>query len=96
MKAFLFCFATSSLLGFGLAFATPALAWDGIDAETGATVEIGKGNLVREGRDIEIYDGNTGEYRDVTVESMRSSGSGVEVEVYDHSSGEYRTLEMED
>jgi hypothetical protein len=73
-----------------------AVAWDGVDAETGTAVEIDKGNLVREGNDIEIYDFDAGEYRDVTVESIRRSGSSVEVEIYDNDSGEYRTLEMED
>jgi pyruvate/2-oxoglutarate/acetoin dehydrogenase E1 component len=74
---------------------SPALAWDGYDWESGNYVEIDKGNLVREGRDIEIYDWGTGEYRDVTVEDMRSTGSGTEVEVYDHESGDYRTLDMD-
>jgi hypothetical protein len=67
-------------------------AWDGYDWESGSHVEIGKRNLVSEGRDIEIYDWGTGEYRGVTVEDMRSTGSGVEVEVYDDESGEYSTL----
>ena len=74
----------------------PSFAWDGTDTETGQSVEIGKGNLVRPGRDIEVYDYGAGEYRDVTVESIRRYGSTVEVEVYDYESGEYRTLEMED
>lgn len=72
-----------------------ALAWDGYDYESGTHVEIGEGNLVREGNDIEIYDYNNGEYRDVTVESVTGYGSSVELEVYDHDSNTYRTLEME-
>jgi hypothetical protein len=84
-------------LGFGLISSiSGAYAWDGTDAATGHAVEIGKGNLVRSGLDIEIYDCGAGEYRDVTVESIQSYGSTVEVEVYDNESGEYRTLEMED
>lgn len=75
--------------------AGPALSWDGYDADSGASIEIEKGNLVRSGRDIEIYDYDAGEYRDVTVESIRDRGSTVEVEVYDHDSGEYRILEMD-
>ena len=35
---------------------TPTLAWDGYDWERGSFVEIGKGNLVRDGREIEYYD----------------------------------------
>ncbi|RYD50621.1 MAG: hypothetical protein EOP52_13680 [Sphingobacteriales bacterium] len=82
---------------FGLLFATTSLgnAWDGVDGATGDPVEIGKGNLVRYGQEIEFYDHATGETRNATVESIRSSGSGAEVEVYDHESGETRTLEME-
>ena len=73
-----------------------AAAWDGVDAESGDSVEIERGNLVREGRDIEVYDYGSGEYRDVTVEDINRSGSSIEIEVYDNDSGEYRTFEMED
>lgn len=76
--------------------ATNSLAWDGVDTESGNDVEIGSGNLVRPGRDIEVYDYGSGSYRDVEVQSIRRSGSSVEVEVYDNESGEYRTFEMED
>jgi hypothetical protein len=71
-------------------------AWSGYDYEKGSHVEIEKGNLVRPGRDIEIYDYQAGEYRDVEVESVRRYGGSVEVEVYDHQTGEHRTLEMDD
>ena len=70
-------------------------AWDGYDYEKGSYIEIGKGNLVRSGKDIEIYDYGTGEYKDVEVESIERSGNSVEVKVYDSSTGEYRTFEME-
>ncbi|MBN9250931.1 MAG: hypothetical protein BGO03_11990 [Mesorhizobium sp. 61-13] len=75
---------------------TPALAWDGTDSQTGEPVEIEKGNLVREGLDIEVYDHAADEYRNVTVEDITRYGSSVEVEVYDNDAGEYRTFEMED
>ncbi|WP_313606328.1 DUF5334 family protein [Rhizobium sp.] len=78
------------------AAAQPSFAWDGVDSETGQSVEIGKGNLVRSGSDIEIYDHGTGEHRDVEVQSIRRFGGSVEVEVYDYGTGEYRTLEMDD
>ena len=80
-----------------MALALPAIAnaWDGYDYEKGSYVEIEKGNLVRPGKDIEIYDFETGEYKEVEVQSIRGTGSGAEVEVYDYESGEYRTLDME-
>lgn len=85
-------FVAAALLWCGL----PAAAWDGVDSSSGADVEIGKGNLVRPGRDIEVYDYGAGGYRDVEVQSIRRYGGSVEVEVYDYDSGEYRTFEMDD
>lgn len=79
----------------GTVIAGNVFAWDGYDYDSGSNIEIDKGNLVRPGREIEIYDYESGEYKDVEVQSMRRSGSGVEVEVYDYDSGEYRTLEMD-
>ena len=70
-------------------------AWDGVDQETGADVEIGRGNLVRRGRTIEVYDYGRGEYRDVEVEGVRDRGNRVEVDVYDPETGESSTLEMD-
>lgn len=75
--------------------ATPCLAWDGYDYDAGAHIEIDKGNLVRSGETIEIFDYDSGEYRDVDVESVESNGDGATVEVYDPTSNEYRTFEMD-
>lgn len=71
-------------------------AWDGYDYEKGNYIEIDKGNLVRSGRDIEIYDYNDGRYKDVEVQGIERYGNSVEIEVYDYSTGEYRTFEMDD
>ena len=70
-------------------------AWEGYDYGQNTNVEIGSGNLVRPGQEIEIYDYDHGEYHNVEVQSITGSGSGAEVEVYDYGTGEYRTLEME-
>ncbi|OCR99229.1 hypothetical protein A9K75_07845 [Campylobacter fetus subsp. testudinum] len=71
-------------------------AWGGYDYNSGSYIEIEKGNLVRSGRDIEIYDYENKSYRQVEVQSVRSLGGGkTEVEIYDHDSGEYRILEMQ-
>lgn len=89
---------TRLLVLLGLAMVPPSQgrAWDGVDSDTGSSVEIGKGNLVRSGRTIEVYEADAGEYRDVEVQSIRRFGGSVEVEVYDSDSGEYRTFEMDD
>ncbi len=78
-----------------LSISTGSFAWDGYDYESGNYVEIEKGNLVREGEEIEYYDYESGEYRYGEVQDIQSSGSGAEVEVYDYDSGEYRTFDME-
>ena len=72
----------------------PAIAWDGYDYDTGNYIEIHKGNLVRSGRSIEIYE--EGDYKEVEVEDINRYGNSVEVEVYDYDTGEYRTFEMDD
>lgn len=88
-KAILFALALALM-------ASTAFAWEGYDYDKGSHVEIGEGNLVREGETIEIYDYGSGEYKDVEVNSIYDNGSSVEVEVYDYDSGEYRTLDMDD
>ena len=45
------------------AFSICSLSWDGYDYDKGTHIEIGKGNLVRSGNDIEVYDYDSGEYR---------------------------------
>lgn len=78
-----------------LILATPVFAWDGFDYDKGTFIEIDRGNLVREGETIEIFDFNDG-YKEVEVESIDHYGNTVEVDVYDYDTGEFRTFEMED
>ncbi len=75
--------------------ATSVQAWSGFDYDEGTYVDIEKGNLVRTGRDIEIYDYSKGEYRDVTVDAINGRGRSIEIEVTDNETGESRTLEMD-
>lgn len=73
-----------------------AFAWDGYDYGQGNYIEIEKGNLVRRGETIEIYDyGEDGGYKEVEVENISRYGNSVEIEVYDTQSGEYRTFDMD-
>jgi hypothetical protein len=73
-----------------------SFAWDGVDSETGESVEIGKGNLVRRGLDIEVYDYSDGTYHDVEVQSIQRGFGSVDVEVYDYNTGMFRTFEMDE
>jgi len=72
-----------------------SFSWDGYDYSRGSDIEIGSGNLVRPGREIEIYDYGSNQYKYVDVESINSYGNTVEVEVYDYNDGVYRTFEMD-
>ena len=67
-------------------------SWDGYDYDKGSHVTIEKGNLVREGREIEYYDYGDGRYKSGTVESIDSSG---DIEVYDNETGESRQFDMD-
>ena len=73
---------------FLISLSTYSLAWDGTDDE-GNSIEIGSGNLVRSGNDIEVE--VNGETKTYEVESV----SNGEVEVYDYDSGEYKTFDMD-
>ena len=75
-----------------LLVSTTTPAWDGYDYNTHAYIEIGSGNLVRSGNDIEIYDYGTGEYKYVEVQGFDYFG---DLEVYDYNTGEYRTFDMD-
>lgn len=85
----------SIILTILLVISFPSISWDGYDYETGNYIEIGSGNSVSSGEEVEIYDYEVGEYRYVEVQGITSNGSAVEVEVYDYTEGEYRTFEME-
>lgn len=65
--------------------------WDGYDYNAGEYVEIDKGNLVRKGKDIEVYHWKDGECRDEEVQGF----NGNELETYDYSTGEYNYYEMD-
>ena len=78
-----------------LLFPFSSFCWDGFDWENGAFVEIEKGNLVREGEPIEVFDYQRGRYIDMEVNDVNTFGSGVEIEATDLSSGEVRTFDMD-
>lgn len=77
-----------------LLFTNTVLAWDGYDYDNHKFVEINKGNTVREGRDIEVYEYGKG-YKNYEVDSINRYGSSVEVEVRDPATGESRTFDMD-
>lgn len=86
----------TALIALLLSIHGAAFAWGGYDYENGNHVEVERGNLVRQGREIEVYDyGENSGYKNFEVESIKRRGSKVELEVRDTSTGEYRTFEMD-
>jgi hypothetical protein len=74
-----------------LLLAGPALSWSGTDQD-GNSAEIGRGELVRPGLDMEVeIDGET---RNLSVDSMRRYGGRVEIEGTDEN-GNSVTLDMD-
>jgi|APSaa5957512622_1039677.scaffolds.fasta_scaffold74497_2 hypothetical protein len=87
MNRFLQVIITSLLLfSFSL-----CLSWDGYDWESGEYIEIDKGNLVRNGEEIEVYHWEDGSYHEEEVQGM----NGDELETYDYDAGEYNYYEMD-
>ena len=71
-----------------------ANAWDGTNTNTGASVEIEQGQLVRSGETIDVYDSNEG-YKSYDIDNVTRYGSTVEIEATDSATGESTTLEMD-
>lgn len=69
---------------------SPAFALDGYNYETGDYIEIDKGQLVRTGEEIEIYNYSTGEYEYKEVNNIYNNT----IETYDYETGEYETFDM--
>ena len=69
-----------------------AFAWSGTDQD-GRSVEIGRGELVRPGLDIEAE--IDGQSRQLSIDTMQRSGGSVEIEATDQD-GNSVTLEMEE
>lgn len=87
-RTFLLVLMTAAVAG------SQAFAWDGTNTTTGSSVEIERGQLVRSGRTIEVYDSERG-YREYDVDSIRRYGRSVEIEATDTETGESTTLEMD-
>jgi hypothetical protein len=45
---------------------------------------------------IEVYDYETGQYHDITVDDINRSSGSVEIEGYDNTTGVHRSFEFDD
>ena len=74
---------------------TPALAWDGQDAEKGTNIMISNRSSAAPGKEIVYYDYNKEEYRTAEVTSVYGFGKSIQIELYDIDTGKNRTFEMQ-
>ena len=75
--------------------ATPALSWDGQDADLGTNIMISSRSMATPGKEIIYYDYSKEEYRTAEVTSVFGFGNTVQIELFDVDSGANRTFEME-
>jgi hypothetical protein len=74
----------------------PCLAWDGYDYQNDGAIEIGSGNLIREGEIINFYDAKKDQMHSAEVTLVQNGFTGSRVEVYDINDKKKRTFEMQD
>ena len=90
---FLKIFLTLSLVFLSF-FANKAQAWSGYDYETKTEIDIGQGNLVREGSLVEFYDSKDDNFHSAKINFMQSSAGGVEINVLDLDTKKERNFIM--
>ncbi|MFT6219900.1 MAG: hypothetical protein ACJA02_000691 [Myxococcota bacterium] len=71
------------------------MAWTGYDFADGSEIEIGSGNLVREGEQIRFYDWKSQEDRRAEVIDVEYLFNRTRLEIYDYSTQKNRIIEME-
>jgi hypothetical protein len=77
-------------------FTNPTLAWTGYDYDNKTEIEIGPGNLVREGMMIQFYDSKIDNYQTAKVLFMDSVAGGTRLQIKDLESKKERTFIMQD
>jgi len=75
-------------------FTDDAQAWSGYDFDKKTEIDIGQGNLVREGNVIQFYDTADDNFRTAKVVMMQSIANGTELTVLDLDSKKERVFVM--
>jgi len=86
-------FLTSSISSLSF-FSTKAQAWSGYDFETKTEIDIGQGNLVREGSLIQFYDSKDDNFHTARINFMQASAGGVEMNLLDLDTKKERNFVM--
>ena len=74
--------------------ASNCFAWSGFE-HSGSQIEIGTGNLVREGETIKFYDWDKEEDRKAEVRSIEYFFNTTRLEIYDFVERKIRIFEMD-
>ena len=90
---FLKIFLSSLLISLSF-FIKKAQAWSGYDYETKTEIDIGQGNLVREGSLIQFYDSKDDNFHTAKINFMQSSAGGVELNLLDLDTKKERNFVM--
>jgi hypothetical protein len=75
-------------------FAKKAQAWSGYDYESKTEIDIGQGNLVREGSMIQFYDSKDDNFHTARINFMQSSAGGIELNLLDLDTKKERNFVM--
>lgn len=94
-KNYLITFIYSIFLLFAIIAPQNAFAWAGYEETTNIAIDIPPGNLVRIGRDIDIFDFKTNSYHPCEVIFLDDIFSGTRLEVKDLETNERRIFYME-
>ncbi len=86
-------FLTSSIISLSF-FATKAQAWSGYDFETKTEIDIGQGNLVREGSLVQFYDSKDDNFHTARINFMQASAGGIEMNLLDLDTKKERNFVM--
>ena len=86
---------TILVITFYILLSDNCFAWLGYDRLNGSEIEIGSGNLVREGEIIKFYDWDKEEDRKAEVMSLENLFSGSRLEIYDYVESKIRVFDME-
>jgi hypothetical protein len=74
---------------------TAAIAWSGVDYENQTSIDIGSGNLVREGNIIDFYQQKTNELLSGKVISINYFGNATELIIEELNTTKKRTIMMQ-
>jgi hypothetical protein len=83
------------LMIFLCLFGQQSFAWSGYEVGNDNEIEIGKGNLVRDGEIIKFYDWEAGEDRRAEVRDVDDNSGGTDLELYDLKEEKVRFFRMD-